>query len=213
VNPTAPGVPLHLFETGNEDGEGAKLIERARVVAVLDGWAPGYEVLPGLISDTRKPSYVDGATCILRRFASPEFEALGHAIGVPVGFDGATPDAARLAAARAIYPELPADVRAKSRPRPFTAAFYGSQSFTLEQLEQRRIEREKRAAEREAGLPDKATCDVHGCKSLQRFDSESSIAPPTWAQVTLVDADGETEDFTLCAEHAQKVKAVLTGAL
>ncbi len=94
-------------------------------------------------------------------------------------------------------------------PAPFTGAFYGVTPFTPEELEQRRLEREKLQAQWERGLPDRALCDVEGCKAERRFDGDDSIAPRKWAQVTFVDEDGESEDFMLCEEHTAAVKAVI----
>jgi hypothetical protein len=76
------------------------LAQRDWAVRVLDAWARerqarGYEVWDG----------GDGWEVIGRHMLSEEVEFIGKR--------APTPDAARLAAAQAVYPTLPADVRAK----------------------------------------------------------------------------------------------------
>ncbi|HKY41345.1 MAG TPA: hypothetical protein VJN18_35675 [Polyangiaceae bacterium] len=89
-------------------GGGAKLIAQVRdmarrdwAVRVLDAWARAH-----FRSDWLTLDMAAHWTCSLRTGQSAKH------------FDGTTPDAARLAAAAAVFPELPESVRAELGERP-----------------------------------------------------------------------------------------------
>ena len=73
---------------------------------VLDAWAERTG------REAPSPAWYRGRKLnALTFYYGPDLERLGM-------FEGPTPDAARIAAADAVYPELPADVRAKLGERP-----------------------------------------------------------------------------------------------
>lgn len=108
IQPPSSARALAILRTARVDSDALLADARALwAVRVLDAW--------GRVESCVRVGMNDGPALdcwyVLLEYDSPRRPNLKR-------FTGETPDAARLAAADAVFPELPADVRAKLGERP-----------------------------------------------------------------------------------------------
>lgn len=94
-----------------------EIICRDWAVRVLDAYELPYYCLPGGIGAGLRKGEPDNVVCVVRQRAEDP-QLAGWDGGMPLGFEAKTRDAARLAAAETVWPELPESVRAELGERP-----------------------------------------------------------------------------------------------